>query len=122
MGNLIWKVNQDPAEDRYCVWSTIVEAPVFDGTRAEIERYQLFWNGEKVRPRLDEWFARANEKGSSLDWDGDWGDKVIYEQRGLLPREKLGDLLDALASTPPDLDAAWDLLEPFEDRDEVFRG
>ena len=118
MGWLVLKVNRDPEEDRWCLWSTIVEAPVFDGTEADMTRMYLRQYGEVVRPALMERIERAKVHGAGTDWEGDWDGEytgMIYKQMGIMPREKLGELLDIVSTQDrPDEDVR-PLLRPFED-------
>ena len=118
MGWLIFKVNRDPAEDRFCIWSTVVEAPIFDGTRAELEEKWSFEYGEYGMRVLPERIERAIEKGGGSEWDGDWDTTPIYMQMGALKRDKLGDLLDLChkhyPKSPPDAEV-MSLIIPFDD-------
>jgi hypothetical protein len=100
----IIKISRD--EDFYVGWSHIAEAPVWAGTYAEA----LADGCPPSRLR------RADETGSSmhdafgLRWDHGG---LIAEQRGYLPRARIGDY--ALAYLDERLDDAFDMLEPFED-------
>lgn len=117
MGWLVLKVNRDPAEDRWCLWSTIVEAPVFDGTEAEMTRMYLRQHGEKERPGLMRRIERARVHGAGTDYEGDWDGEytgMIYKQMGVMPRDKLGEVLDILTADGSDEDVRK-LLTPFED-------
>lgn len=117
MGWLVLKVNRDPEEDRWCLWSTIVEAPVFDGTQADMTRMYLRQYGEVVRRELMLRIERAITHGAGTDYDGDWDGAdtgMIYKQMGVMPREKLGEVLDILAADGTDEDVR-PLLTPFED-------
>ena len=117
MGWLVLKVNPDPTEDRWCLWSTIVEAPLFDGTEVEMTRLYLRQNGEQMREGLKQRIERAKVHGAGTDWDGDWDGEytgMIYKQMGIMPREKLGEVLDILAADGSDEDVRK-LLTPFED-------
>lgn len=58
-------VKADPAVDWYCLWSTVVDAPIDWGTRAELSRDLHGEAGEAER------FARADERGTSVNWT-DW--------------------------------------------------
>lgn len=119
MGHII--IKPSPDRDEYVYWSTVVEAPLAYGNRAEmlkhIERDDRYGNdAPEVR------MARTDRHGSSsLEGFYGWDDKeFIYEQRGLLPRSKLFEacrLLDE--DREPDV---WDLVAPFEDETEVRRG
>lgn len=90
-------VKVDRERDAYIVWSTVVESPVELGTRAELQA-----ENSKL---TDERFNRADASGTSarfFDWLPDdqqelgWADAdgVICEQRGFLPRTRLGDVYD----------------------------
>lgn len=57
-------VKADPDEDWYCYWSTVVDAPVAFGTRAELEAAPWMTPAEVAPDR----FARADETGSSANW------------------------------------------------------
>lgn len=115
MGSCVIKASKD--RDLYCVWSSIVEAPTFIGTRRELLRH--------LGPRAEERLTRADQLGTSmLGWDtpgdsptshltGSWEyGGLIVEQRGTLPRDRMADFLTAYESDP---EASYGLLEPFED-------
>jgi hypothetical protein len=117
MGWLVLKVNRDPAEDRWCLWSTIVEAPIFDGPEEELIRYYLRAEGENRRAALMRYIERARTHGAGTDYDGDWDGEytgMIYKQMGIMPREKLGEVLDIITRGGTDEDVRA-LLTPFED-------
>jgi len=131
MGTIILKVAPD--QDLYVAWSSIVEAPVGFGTRAEmLADLRRDWHrahpdciprpGTGPEVRLE----RADATGTSAYRDGDyapggWDDKeLIYEQRGILARSKLGLMVELLAAERET--AVWDLLEPFDGETEVRRG
>lgn len=123
MGSQIIKVTPD--RDLYMEWSSVVEAPTFIGTRAELAAYLA---EPKVHYRqttidhpeaIEERLARADETGSSgyrpfgCTWDDASGE--IYQQRGHLRRDRFAEFCDRiLAAQDFDLDFS-DLLEPFED-------
>lgn len=97
MGWLVLKVNKDVAEDRWCLWSTIAEGPVFDGTEQDMTRMYLFENGNMMRQGLKDRIERAKVHGAGTDWEGDWDEGATLTMNNLggsLPREKLADLLD----------------------------
>lgn len=103
-----------PEEDFYVAWSDIVEAPVWYGTRAEAA--ERGYTGERV--------ARADKNGtSSLAGFYNWNSTgMVAEQRGFLPRRYLRAYV--LLYDAGRMQAAFDLLEPFDggdDRD-VRRG
>lgn len=125
-------IKAEPNRDAYVYWSTIVEAPLTYGTRAEmLECLAKEWR--KQHPgmptdsitdpaaRLD----RADRTGTSaaggFAFFGAWDyEEFIYEQRGYLARR---DLLRAVQLLCEDREAeVWDLLTPLEERAEVRRG
>lgn len=116
MGLLVLKVNPDPAEDRWCLWSTIAEGPTFDGTEKEMTREYLFEHGERARKGLMRRIERAKTYGAGTDWDGDFdgGAMIMNSEGGSLPRHKLGDLLDIYVRNGT-RDEVKALLIPFED-------
>ena len=99
-------------EDFYIGWSEIVEAPTFYGTATQARKKGY------TQERID----RADQTGTSslpgfYRWDSTG---LIAEQRGFLPRRYLRAyvlLYDANL-----MQAAFDLLEPFEEVGEVRRG
>lgn len=102
-----------PDRDLYIGWSNVVEAPTGIWTRAEAEAYGF------PPSRLD----RADRNGtiSLVPGSGQWDDiGFIAEQRGWLRRDRIADYAQAYARE--DYNAAWDLLEPFDDETEVRRG
>jgi hypothetical protein len=107
--------------DLYVGWSNVVEAPTWLGTRAEA----LAQGCPESRLR------RADETGTSQmrdpmssytgPLDGAWDDTgFIAEQRGFLPRARLGDYVTAYAEGR--MEDCWDMLEPLDDATEVRRG
>lgn len=109
----------DPHVDLYVGWSSVVEAPVFVGTRAEALAYFAGRGSEPVGARLD----RADRTGTSALWgdpprEGAWEDSgLIYMQQARLPRANLLALAQRYRdATTPHLDVA-DLLTPFEDEE-----
>lgn len=108
MGRMIIKVDRD--EDLYLEWSSIVEAPTFVGTRAEILRHL----GDDHEYRL----VQADKYGSSgyQPFVCYWDDKgEIYKQEGWLLRQDMATYAHRLLN---DINAeATDLLEPFEDEE-----
>lgn len=115
MGWLVLKVNPGP-EDRWCLWSTIAEGPIFDGTEEEMTRYYLFQEGEQRRPALMQRIERARVHGAGTNWDGDFdaGSLTMNSLRGSLPREKLAELLD-LYEREASEEEVQALIVPFED-------
>lgn len=115
MGWIVIKVNPDPTEDRWCLWCSIAEGPVFDGTEEEMTEKYLFEYGNHKRENLRQRIERAKEHGGGTYWLGDWDtDLIMNFEGGVLPRAKLADWLDIEArnGTPEEMRA---LLEPFED-------
>jgi hypothetical protein len=114
MGGVIVKAS--PGEDVYLEWSTVVEAPTFIGTRAEILEYLRWSSVKSVTDSPEERLARADETGSSsagdYAWFASWDDDgFVVERRGILPRSKLRDFALLYAAE----DRRWlDLLEPFD--------
>lgn len=107
---LIVKPERD--RDLYIGWSNIAEGPTGLWTRAEALEYGF------PRSRLD----RADKNGSSdlSCGDGHWDDEgFIAEQRGWLRRGRLAEY--ARLYFAGRLEAAFDLLEPFEGETEVRR-
>lgn len=116
MGRIIIKAAPD--RDLYVEWSTIVEAPVFIGDRAETlahlkrneERGQRFDAPEARLKRADQTGTSAK---ADYSWFGAWDDNgLIYQQRGTVWRENLPAFLDAYQRD--DEKAALLLVEPFE--------
>jgi hypothetical protein len=105
-------VKPDRDKDMYVGWSNTVETPTGVWSRETALEYGF------PRSRLD----RADTNGSSdlSHGDGHWNDTgFIAEQRGWLRRDRLGDY--AIEYLHGDRQAAFDLLEPFEDETEVRR-
>lgn len=109
-----------PDRDLYVGWSNVVEAPTWVGTRAQALEYGC------PESRL----RRADETGTSQrrdpmssytgPLDGAWDDTgFIAEQRGFLPRARLGDY--AVAYAEGRMEDCWDMLEPFDEETEVRR-
>jgi len=109
MTRMILKPDRDV--DFYVEWSTIVDSPIWSGTRAEM----LTSLGEGSAERLD----RADKHGTSSfgRWFG-YGDKgmitgePLREQRWL-PRTSLAAYAKALAAK--DIELAMALTEPIEE-------
>lgn len=127
MGHVV--IKQAPDLDEYVYWSTIVEAPINYGTRADMviildHDHRV---GGSPHDSVEERLARADATGTSmyglpLGYGlGEWDDEsLIYEQRGHLPRKHLfraAQLIDH--DREPEV---WDLMTPFEDETEVRRG
>ncbi|KAF2774664.1 hypothetical protein [Streptomyces sp. OM5714] len=93
-------------KDQYVGWSNVAEGPTGVWSRETALAYGF------PASRLD----RADENGSSdlSCGDGHWDDKgFVAEQRGWLHRDRLGDY--AVEYLHGDRQAAYALLEPFED-------
>lgn len=120
MGTIVMKESKD--SDYYIGWSSIVEAPVWGGTR----------KGVLTRPGVtEERLLRADETGTSSQWvtaagmrdfspeEGSWEDDgTIYMQRGLVSRANMFVLTRRVLE---DADAdVTDLLTPFEDEAKVL--
>tara|TARA_R100001244_G_scaffold6385_14_gene7541 strand:+ start:3176 stop:3622 length:447 start_codon:yes stop_codon:yes gene_type:complete len=58
-------VKATPDEDWYCMWSTVVDAPTYWGTRRELEQA-----ARDPREIAAERFHRADDNGSSAAWPG----------------------------------------------------
>lgn len=120
-------VKATPDEDFYVAWSDNVEAPLAFGDR----KYMFDWADQPSRRALDSdvrgataaRFERADRMGTSYLWPTPedpayrFGEGFIYEQQGWLPRTNLRALCERLSED-------WkadvrDLLEPFEDEEEV---
>jgi hypothetical protein len=118
--------------DYYIAWSSIVEAPLFGGTREETLAY--LWETDHRKPEYileadpshpETRLKRVDECGTSALWkvaghpvEGSWEDTdgLIYEQRGTVPRANLFVLTRRLGEDEAaDL---TDLIEPFEDDDD----
>lgn len=120
-----------PDQDFYVEWSTIVEAPVFAGIRERMLEHLREDNPDiqsnpiaKAEARL----RRADETGTSAagpySWFGAWDEDdngLIVEQRGVLPRHRLYLFTRFWLYGSGSREFALDLLEPFEDLDEVRR-
>lgn len=104
MGSEILKADRD--HDLYCVWDSTVDAPTVAGTREEIAEWTFEdtatirqskseWESAWIRERVEKRLTDADEFGSSAyrPYAHRWGEDLIYEQRGILPRDKLYDFL-----------------------------
>jgi hypothetical protein len=128
MGTTIMK--ESPDADYYIAWSSIVEAPLFGGTRAETLAY--LWETDQRKPEYvmeidpshpETRLKRVDECGTSALWgnplSGSWEDEggEVYEQRGGCSRANLFVLTRRLGE---DAGAdVTDLLTPFDDEAEV---
>ncbi|KFG71494.1 hypothetical protein [Streptomyces mutabilis] len=98
-------VKAAPDRDQYVGWSTVCEMPAGVWSRESALEYGF------PPSRLD----RADATGSSSHiGDGAWEDRgFVAEQRGWLRRDRLGEY--AVEYLHGDREAAYALLEPFED-------
>lgn len=112
-------VKATPDRDLYVYWSSIVNCPVFIGTRAELIEHLTRTTMAHPEKRV----ALADETGTSALYcdplrEGAWADTgFMYMHRGWLPRARLAELLDrwmAERDTGAEPDVG-DLLDPFED-------
>lgn len=96
----------DAAIDFYVYWSTIVDAPTRWGQRSEMEAEDI------ERELTSDRFDRADEFGTSAHNHRHygWGDKWIFEQKGIVSHAVLADLCGRIEAGQP----ADDLLEPIE--------
>lgn len=120
MGTIVIKPDRDV--DFYVGWSSIGEAPVWWGPRAEVADYMADDARRGPSDEIEQRFARADDNGTSAHdrRDGGWDDHgFVYDQRGILPRKHLVEACRHLeAGNEP---GVWDLMEPFDDLDEVRR-
>jgi hypothetical protein len=132
MPQFIYK--EAPDIDYYVAWSSIVEAPGFTGTRAEmlahLQRDTDPYLRDDAPHHPERRLERVDETGTSSRWvesegmrdrfaeEGSWeDDSYIYMQRGVLTRAKMFELCHRL-DADPDADVS-DLLKPFEDSEVV---
>lgn len=118
-------VKAEPDTDLYVLWSTVVDAPTFTGTRAEVTQHLAWQDGNRSAQQIEQRFARADAHGSSGippfnygTWDGDPGDgDLMYQQQGFIRRHNFPEYAARLRITgDPD---PGHLLDPFEDDDEA---
>ena len=130
-------IKEAPDVDYYVGWSSVVDAPVFTGTRNEVLarlrsesdpylRDDAPHHPERRLERADEtgttslWVAKAAEESPEFAAhghaeEGAWDDdSFIYHQEGTLTRANLFVLAHRLDEAEGDIDAS-DLLQPFED-------
>jgi hypothetical protein len=104
-------VKPDHDNDMYVGWSTNAEAPTGVWSRETALEYGF----------PASWLDRADENGSDATGGyrfGHWEHtRLVAEQRGLLPRHRLGDY--AVEYLLGDRVAAYGLLEPFEGESEA---
>lgn len=111
MPSYIVKVNRN--EDRYVLWSTVTDSPHFWGTEEELMAHMEYLG--QVGDGINDRFLRADVFGtSSYGGDYSWDDSgFIFEQKGFLRRNKLGEFLDSWSDDAPFFNLS--LLESFED-------
>lgn len=83
-----------PDVDFYCVWSTIVDAPVYVGDRAEIlaylERDSDPWLRDDAPHHPKNRLARADTTGTSaMHGEGAWDDSEYVYHQEVVSREDL---------------------------------
>lgn len=118
---VILKASQDPAEDLYCLYSTVTDAVTVIGTRGEIRQYLI--HNERPRAETDERLEYADRNGTShrVDtfgtgefWFG-WNVETLAigdgpGAPGELPRGDLSAYLQAIEAN--NLAAAAQLVRP----------
>lgn len=111
-------IKPTPDDDRYVLWSSVAEGPVFVGTRADMLDH--LGPGPTDNP-TERRLKRADLAGTSrVDGEYGWGDFVIFEQRGIVDCSKLGELARAVL-VDRDRDAALDLCRPLDGEESVRR-
>lgn len=122
MPRLVIKPIRD--RDEYVGWSTIVDAPLAGGTRAEMLEWVASRTGmDRGKAGAAELMDRVDEVGTSIVQDpdssfqwrfGEWSDtEFIYEQIGTVERENLYPMFLLLVEGKER--EALDCLDPFED-------
>jgi hypothetical protein len=113
-------VKPDQNRDVYVEWSSMMEAPIRIGSRADFLRELGAGEpGNRTTDRLD----RADRSGTTMlppplsPQDGAWGDLLVFEQRGTIACAKLAEFTHLLFDG--DLQGALRLCEPFEDEERV---
>jgi hypothetical protein len=96
MGSIV--VKPERYEDLYIIWSSIVEAPTYWGSRSELVREGPLW-------LKMEYFDRADACSSSSQifpesWEEDWG--LIFMQSGFIRRSRMKALVEVMESRPDD--------------------
>ncbi len=110
-------------QDRYVVWSTVVDSFLAGGTRDQVQAYVASPSGmNRGADGAAELMARVDEFGTSIKQDpdcdyqwkfGEWSDtSFVYEQIGSLPRAHMYPMFCHLLEGRER--AALDLLEAFE--------
>lgn len=123
MGRYIIKPHKDL--DLYIEWSTVVDAPLFVGSRVEITEYLTGGIGHDAHtPSLAlERLDRADERGSSMldptgcDWDSVGLIPCTHRGQRWLRRGRLGAY--CLLVMEDDPEGAYALTEPLEDQQEA---
>lgn len=114
MSHIIIKVSPDV--DRYVEWSTVLDGPTAIGTRADMLR-EIMATNDQPAGDIEKRLRRADMTGTSavgtFELFGSWSDTgFVVENRGWLPRAKLGEFLDLYDLDEDDNSAAYRLLEP----------
>lgn len=118
-----------PDENLYVEWSSIVEAPTWLGSRAELAEYLSEHRFDGMGSctahspdELEQRLARVDATGTSIAFrigkyiEGSWEDDgTIYQQQGWLPRSRLSEFLHRFLASPDEEPDVADLLDPFED-------
>jgi hypothetical protein len=113
-------VKVSPDEDLYVKWSTIVDEPTAWGTREEMFEFLMDQDEKKPEyagPEIEDRFARADQRGTS-SFSGEFGwddDEFMFQQMGMLPRQRLADFLASFDDETQRFDES--LIIPFEDED-----
>lgn len=125
MSNCVLKPRPDV--DEYVVWESIVEAPVFLGTRTDTAAYLLEAAAQRAGvglglpqspDQVEERLARADARGTSAIWAdglsfGSEDRREIYQQMGWV---RVVDMPELVRHINEDLPLA-DLVTPFDDED-----
>lgn len=115
-------IKVDPSRDEYVYWSTVVEAPIAWGSRADLLAELVSESDPYLRDDAphhpNNRMARADEFGTSCNDLGDglrfysWDEAdLIYQQDGTISRDDLWALCSRIERDEP----VVDLIEPFED-------
>lgn len=86
-------VKPEKDKDFYVEWSTVVDAPTFYGTRADIIEHSKESDWRHI---AEERLERADATGTSARWyKASWEDDEIYilEQTGTFPRSKMFEVV-----------------------------
>lgn len=90
----------DPLVDDYVLWSSIVDAPIFRGTRDEVTEYWRREYGNAGVLGIEKLFERADATGSSASLSGKWEDQILCMEvpgdSGLLPRDRMHEFADLM--------------------------